>query len=297
MAHRTDEDLIQNERNTARFFVENRQISWILLIATVVLGIYGYTQMPKRKDPDIPVRVASVITQYPGATAEQVEQLVTRPIESTIAQNPNIRAPRGGDFGIKSLSMPGISIVQVQLSDTVKDSKKEFSDMNLKLNSLSLPTGRRADQVQQRFRGHRGADVDRGQPAGRCVDYCGARARGGNCADQGARAAPAERRQSGFGRVLLSGFGAGRSGGTKHPRIRAIRRGEGGFQQNRNSARSGIRGDRWTDECDGCGDLRDGPNICGNETARIRNAPGFVAAGGGSRSGAGGRDPGRRAGE
>src|ERR1700723_2877821 len=141
MAHRTDEDLIQNEHNTARFFVENRQISWILLIATVALGIYGYKQMPKRKDPDIPVRVASVITQYPGATAEQVEQLVTRPIESTVAENPNIRAPLGGDFGIKSLSMPSLSIVQVQLSDKVTDSKKEFSDMNLKLNSLSLPSG------------------------------------------------------------------------------------------------------------------------------------------------------------
>src|ERR1700685_2940222 len=37
--------------------------------------------------------------------------------------------------------MTGISIVQVQLSDKVKDSKKEFSDMNLKLNSLSLPSG------------------------------------------------------------------------------------------------------------------------------------------------------------
>ena len=141
MPHRTDADYIQNERNTARFFVENRQISWILLIATVALGIYGYAKMPKRKDPSIPVRVASVQTQWPGADAEQVEQLVTRPIESTIAQNPNIRAPNGGDFGIKSLSIPGLSIVQVQLSDTVKDSKKEFSDMNLKLNSLSLPQG------------------------------------------------------------------------------------------------------------------------------------------------------------
>jgi multidrug efflux pump subunit AcrB len=141
MAHRTDTDYIQHERNTARFFVENRQISWILLIATVFAGVYGYTKMPKRKDPNIPVRVASVITQWPGAEAEQVEQLVTRQIESTIAQNPNIRAPVGGDFGIKSLSMPSLSIVQVQLSDTVKDSKKEFSDMNLKLNSLSLPQG------------------------------------------------------------------------------------------------------------------------------------------------------------
>ncbi len=124
MAHRSDHDYIQNEHNTARFFVENRQISWILLLATCALGIYGYTLMPKRKDPDIPVRVASVITQWPGATAEQVEQLVTRPIESTIAENPNIRAPIGGDFGIKSLSMPSLSIIQVQLSDKVNGFKE-----------------------------------------------------------------------------------------------------------------------------------------------------------------------------
>jgi len=141
MAHRTDNDYIQNEHNTARFFVENRHISWVLLLGTVVLGVYGYTQMPKRKDPNIPVRVASVVTQWPGATAQQVEQLVTRPIESTIAENSHIRAPMGADFGIKSLSMPGLSIIQVQLADTVTDSKKEFSDMNLKLNSLSLPQG------------------------------------------------------------------------------------------------------------------------------------------------------------
>lgn len=141
MAHRTDDDYIQHEHNTARFFVENRQISWILLLTTVGLGIYGYMQMPKRKDPNIPVRVASVITQWPGATAQQVEQLVTRPVESTIAENSHIRAPMGADFGLKSLSMPGLSIIQVQLADTITDSKKEFSDMNLKLNSLSLPQG------------------------------------------------------------------------------------------------------------------------------------------------------------
>src|SRR5262252_9253418 len=141
MAHRPDADYIEHDRNTARFFVENRQISWVLLLATMALGIYGYTQMPKRKDPNIPVRVASIITQWPGATAQQVEQLVTRPIEETIAENPHIRPPMGAEFGIKSLSMPGLSIIQVQLADNVTDSKKEFSDMNLKLNSLSLPQG------------------------------------------------------------------------------------------------------------------------------------------------------------
>jgi multidrug efflux pump subunit AcrB len=157
MAHRTDADYIQNEHGTARFFVENRQVSGILLLATFALGIYGYTQMPKRKDPDIPVRVASVITQWPGATSEQVEQLVTGPIESTLAENPNIRAPKGGDFGIKSLSMPSLSIIQVQLSGSVKDSKKE---------RLEPSAGRWTDQVQQRFRRHRGADADGCESAG-----------------------------------------------------------------------------------------------------------------------------------
>lgn len=141
MAHRADSDYIQREHNTARFFVENRQISWVLLFATVAMGVYGYEQMPKRKDPNIPVRVASVVTQWPGATAQQVEQLVTRPIESTIAENPHIAPPKGADFGIKSLSMPSLSIIQVQLADTIKDTKKEFSDINLKLNALNLPQG------------------------------------------------------------------------------------------------------------------------------------------------------------
>ena len=93
MAHRSDADYIQNEHNTARFFVENRQISWILLIATFALGIYGYTKMPKRKDPDIPVRVAQAQCPWPGATAEQVEQLVTRPLEQAAANNTTIRPP------------------------------------------------------------------------------------------------------------------------------------------------------------------------------------------------------------
>jgi len=58
MAHKTDAEMIQHTRNTARFFVENRQIAWVLLITTVTWGWFGYHSMPQRKDPDIPVRVA-----------------------------------------------------------------------------------------------------------------------------------------------------------------------------------------------------------------------------------------------
>ena len=115
----------------------------MLLIAVALWGWYGYQHMPKRKDPKIPVRVAVASTQWPGATAEQVEQLVSRPIEQTMAQNQFIKAPSPSDFGIRSISFPGLSLAYVQLDDSVTDTKKQFADINLKLNALNdkLPQG------------------------------------------------------------------------------------------------------------------------------------------------------------
>src|SRR5215469_170278 len=143
MTHKSEADLIEHSHNTARFFVENRQVSLILLIGVVVWGWYGYQMMPKRKDPNIPIRVAVASTSWPGATAQEVEQLVTRPVEQVMAQNSFIRPPAPSEFGIRSISFPGLSLVYVQLDDTVKDTKKQFSDINLKLNALNdrLPQG------------------------------------------------------------------------------------------------------------------------------------------------------------
>jgi len=56
MAHLTDSELIRSTHNTERFFVKNRPIAWALLIGVIVWGILGYLRMPKRKDPEIPVR-------------------------------------------------------------------------------------------------------------------------------------------------------------------------------------------------------------------------------------------------
>jgi multidrug efflux pump subunit AcrB len=143
MAHKSESDLIEHTHNAARFFTENRQLSFILLIGVVLWGWYGFQKMPKRKDPSIPIRVAVASTQWPGATAQEVEQLVTRPIEQSMAQNAFTRAPAPSDFGIRSISFPGLSLVYVQLDDNVSDTKKQFSDINLKLNALNgrLPQG------------------------------------------------------------------------------------------------------------------------------------------------------------
>src|SRR6266403_4925746 len=143
MAHKSDQERIEQTKNVPRFFVEHPQVSWVLLVGVLIWGWFGYKSMPQRKDPNIPVRVALASCSWPGATAQQVEQLVTRPIEDTVAQNKWIHAGTPADFGVRSISLPGYAYVYIQLVDNVDDLKRQFSDINLKLNALNgqLPQG------------------------------------------------------------------------------------------------------------------------------------------------------------
>ncbi|MCP4289302.1 MAG: efflux RND transporter permease subunit [Gammaproteobacteria bacterium] len=145
MTHTSDTEVIEKTHNLARFFTENRHIAWVLLVAVFLWGYYGYSSMPKRKDPNIPINVASVVTPWPGKTAVEIEQLVTYPVEQAIAENTSIRPLSAKDWGLKSISLPGVSIVQVRLADTVsrEDKLKQFNDIDLKLDqmSASLPSG------------------------------------------------------------------------------------------------------------------------------------------------------------
>src|ERR1700720_4677807 len=142
MAHETNQD-ISNRRSITRFFVEHPHISWMMLVGVLVWGWFGYTSMPQRKDPEIPVRVAVAACPWPGATAEQVEQFVTRRIEDVAAENKTIHPGTDADYGVKSMSLPGYSFVYLQLDEGVKDTKRQFSDINLKLNAVNaqLPQG------------------------------------------------------------------------------------------------------------------------------------------------------------
>ena len=136
MAHKTDNWFIEHTHNTARFFTENRHISWMVLVATVVGGIFGYFKMPQRKDPDIPVRVAVAICSWPGVATEKVEQLVTRKIEEKMAENITVKR-------IESTTRVGVSFVYVTLQDNIEETGKQFDDIKLKLDDLqnSLPDG------------------------------------------------------------------------------------------------------------------------------------------------------------
>ena len=135
MAHRSDDWLIANVHNTARYFTEHPHIAWMTLVATLIWGVVGYLRMPQRKDPDVPVKVAMAIGRWPGVEAVRVEQLVARRLEETIAENVTVKE-------ITSTSRLGVTFVLVTLKEEVDDPAKEFDDIKLRLDGITdLPQG------------------------------------------------------------------------------------------------------------------------------------------------------------
>ena len=136
MSHgRTDQDIVAHTHNTARFFTEWRHISWVLLLGTVAWGIFGYRNMPQRKDPDIPIRQALALVPWPGANAEKIEQLVTRRVEEKVAENARVDK-------IESNTRTGLTAIFITLVEGSFDVPKEFDDIKMKLDSITnLPDG------------------------------------------------------------------------------------------------------------------------------------------------------------
>jgi len=133
--HSKDETYLLEKHNTARYFVENRHIAWVLLVGVILWGIFGYFKMPQRKDPDIPIRLAAVTCSWPGVPADKVEDLITRKLEEKIAENDKVDR-------IESTTRTGLAVVIIKLYDDVKNVPDVFDDINLKLSSIrGLPDG------------------------------------------------------------------------------------------------------------------------------------------------------------
>jgi multidrug efflux pump subunit AcrB len=133
------------QRNFARLCVEHPHVTWVLLIGTVLWGLYGYTHMPQRKDPDIPIKAAMVVTPWPGASSDKVEELVTKPIERVIASNSKISK-------IESVSRSNSSVITFYISDDLKDISTVLDDVGGRLAAVrSLPDGAGPIQYQRDF--------------------------------------------------------------------------------------------------------------------------------------------------
>ena len=136
MAHLSDSQQIRSTHNSSRFFVEHPSIAWLLVVLVILWGVFAYYSMPQRKDPKTAVREAMVVTSWPGARAQQVEELVTKRVEAVLGQNGMVSE-------IRSSSREGQSVVTFELDEFhVKNTDKEFDDIGIKLAQIAdLPDG------------------------------------------------------------------------------------------------------------------------------------------------------------
>ena len=105
------------------------------LVATLAWGVFGYMSMPKRKDPDIPVRIGLAICPWPGIASDKVEQLVTRKIEQAATGNSKVDR-------VESTTQDNVSVVQVRLLDSIENTDQEFQDIGQRLAQITdLPDG------------------------------------------------------------------------------------------------------------------------------------------------------------
>jgi multidrug efflux pump subunit AcrB len=134
--HLSDDEHVERTHNIPRFFVEHHAIAWLVMVLVIAWGVFAYRIMPKLKDPKTSAREALVIVEWPGASATEVEQLVTKRIEGVIAKNDMVSE-------IRSESRPGEAMVHLMLDEFQnKDTAKEFDDVGVKLAQIGdLPEG------------------------------------------------------------------------------------------------------------------------------------------------------------
>ena len=115
------------------------QVTCFLTALVVVAGIAALFQMPRREDPKIAIRRGLVLAAYPGASAEQVEEQVTKKIEQRLFTHAEVRKEK-----TISTSLAGGVVVDVTLGDAIKDPGPFWSELRHDMNELSfqgLPKG------------------------------------------------------------------------------------------------------------------------------------------------------------
>lgn len=124
--------------NVSRMFVEKRHIAWVALVAVLVWGTISFLRLPQRKDPAVVIKTAVVTAAWPGATAEDIEELITKPIEQLARQVPKVD-------DVTSTTRAGIATIFVTLDDKAKRSDLDpaWSDLKARLDLLqsTLPPG------------------------------------------------------------------------------------------------------------------------------------------------------------
>ncbi|MFH1782578.1 MAG: efflux RND transporter permease subunit [Candidatus Omnitrophota bacterium] len=137
------------------FFLKRHLLTNLLFVTVFVGGIISWIQIPKEELPDITFDRVGISVSYPGASAEEVEYYVTRPIEEVI---------RGldGIYSIASSTGTGRSSVNVEIDKNYTDKDEVITDIRNAVLDVDLPEDIIDDPNVRVFKTSRKAIIDIG---------------------------------------------------------------------------------------------------------------------------------------
>lgn len=116
----------------ATFSIKNKLLVYILTILGLAYGMMVYEKMGKLQDPEFTIKDALVITQYPGASAKEVEEEISDKLEEAIQKLPYVKR-------IRTKNSSGQSLIIVTMQDKYNDKHlpQIWDELRKKINDVT----------------------------------------------------------------------------------------------------------------------------------------------------------------
>lgn len=118
----------------AKFSLKNKLLIYVLTILAIAYGVIVYDKMGKLQDPEFTIKDAIIVTNYPGATATEVEKEISNRLEESIQALPYVKR-------IVTRNSAGQSYIIVTMQDRYKSKelKQIWDELRKKVNTTYLP--------------------------------------------------------------------------------------------------------------------------------------------------------------
>ncbi|PLW76687.1 efflux RND transporter permease subunit [Cohaesibacter celericrescens] len=134
--------------NITNYAIENKTVSWMVTILLLAGGLMAFLGLGRLENPEFTIKQAVIVTAYPGASAQEVEEEITLPIETTLQQLAYVD-------NVTSISSSGLSQVTVEMLATYRkaDLAQIWDEMRRKIRDMqaTLPAGAQTPIINDDF--------------------------------------------------------------------------------------------------------------------------------------------------
>ena len=130
------------------YSINNKTVSWMVVLILIIGGILSFSKLGRLEDPAFTIKQAMIVISYPGASALEVEEEVTLPVENALQQMPYLD-------NITSTSSNGLTQIMVEMKSTYRKAQlaQIWDEMRRKISDMQgqLPPGVQSPRIIDEF--------------------------------------------------------------------------------------------------------------------------------------------------